>query len=138
MTSKSGVPLEHDEQVAFFTQVSYEYRNKDDFVPNLLFAVPNGSWFGGNGYAVYNRMKAEGVRKGVADILYLQPRGKWPYLAIEMKRSDKRNVRNGGLEPEQIEFMDAVIRAGGRHEICYTAEEALGIFWEYMELPCLR
>jgi hypothetical protein len=136
--SKSRATLailsEHDEQKNFFQEVRMRFSNRDDFLTELFFSVPNGSWFGGNRFAMYHRMVAEGFRKGVADTLYLQARGEYAYLAIEFKRSDKIKSPNGGLEPEQETFLQKVHQGGGFSTVCYSAQEAVGIFCWYMGL----
>ena len=125
---------EHDEQANFFTTAQYTYQFRDDFISCLLFAVPNGMFAGGkNPYALINKMKAEGLKPGVADIIYLQPRGAYSCLAIEMKAQDKRNVKDA-VSPEQSNFLEAVNAAGGIGEVCYGCDEALKIFEAYMRM----
>lgn len=131
---------EHQIQAQFVSDVEYRYRNNPEFVSCLFFATLNGSWFGGNNFAMYKAKQAEGFKKGVADILYLQPRGAYAYLAIEMKRPERKNkkvggVVTGGVEPEQKVFLDAVTDAGGLSYVCYDADEAISVFCRYMEMP---
>jgi hypothetical protein len=130
------IPSEHEEQAAFFTMVLYKYQQHPDFARMLFFAVPNGAWLAGRRpYAVMEKMKSEGFTPGVADVLYLQPRGKYAYLVIEMKRADKRNRKNGGLRDDQLEFLKSVDAAGGMSAVCWSAEDAELIFDTYMSLP---
>ncbi len=124
---------EHQEQANFFAEIKFAYRIREDFVAELLFSVPNGMWLGGqNKYALMTKYKAEGFRPGVADVIYLQPRGPYNCLVIEFKAQDKRNEKNGGLSPEQSEFLEAVNAAGGCADVCYGAEHALEVFGAYM------
>jgi hypothetical protein len=132
--SALGILTEHQEQSNFFSEVRTRFASRDDFLPELFFSVPNGSWFGGNRFAMYHRMVAEGFRKGVADTLYLQARGKYAYLAIEFKRSDKKKSPNGGLEPEQEIFLERVHQGGGFGTVCYSSQEAVEVFSWYMGL----
>ena len=128
---------EHSEQANFVAEVQYRYRNDETFVPELLFAVPNGMWVAGEGTrraALIMKYRKEGMRPGVADLHYLQPRGNYPYCVIEMKRSDKKNVRNGGLTDDQMQYLGAAMKAGAFVQICYGADEAIAAFHEYMEL----
>lgn len=125
---------EHEEQVVFVATVQMYFRNEPTFIPQLFFSVPNGAWLGGKSYAMYNRLKAEGVRPGVADLLYLQPRGQYAYLAIEMKAPDKLG-KTGAVSPDQQEFLDAVRRNGGHAVVCFSADGAIHTFNEYMKLP---
>ena len=123
---------EHEEQANFFAEARLRFGFREDFLEVLLFSVPNGMWVGGgNRFALMNKYKAEGFRSGVADILYLQPRGGYNCLAIEMKATDKRNDKSA-VSPEQFAFLAAVNGAGGIGEVCYGSEEALQIFTKYM------
>ena len=123
---------EHDEQKAFFGAVRALYGFRDDFMEKLLFSIPNGMWAGGeNKFALIAKFKAEGMQKGVSDILYLQPRGEYAYLAIEMKAQDKRNDKDA-VSDDQREFLEEANAAGGWGEVCYGCDEALAIFEKYM------
>lgn len=125
---------EHAEQANFFSEVRFRFRNRDDFIGKLLFSVPNGMWIGGkNPYALMNKFKAEGLQPGVSDILYLQPRGEYNCLAIEMKALDKRNQADA-VSDDQREFLEAVNAAGGYGEVCYGADEAILAFQTYMDM----
>jgi hypothetical protein len=129
------IPSEHEEQAAFFTLVLLKYQQDPSFARMLFFSVPNGAWLGGSRpQRVMEKMKAEGFTPGVSDILYLQPRGPYAYLAIEMKRADKRKRKSGGLRDDQIEFMKAAKQVGAMTIVCYCAEDALLIFDTYMRL----
>lgn len=133
MTLHPPIPTEHQEQAAFFTTILYKYQHNPSFARPLFFSVPNGAWLGGRRPSnVMEKMKAEGLTPGVSDILYLQPRGPYSYLVIEMKRADQRNRKNGGLRDDQIEFLDAATVAGGYCNVCYSADEAERIFDAYM------
>lgn len=127
---------EHDEQSSFVSEVRLRYRQRDDFSPALLFATANGAWLGGdNRYALMSKYKAEGFQPGVSDILYLQPRGDYAYLAIEMKATHRRGEKDGGVSIEQAEFLAAVNANGGSGEVCYGADEAVRLFDYYMRMP---
>ena len=125
---------EHEEQSNFVSEVKYKYMHREDFIDDLFFSVPNGMWAGGtNKFALMNKYKKEGMKPGVADILYLQPRGEYSCLAIEMKATDKRNVADA-VTPEQSRFLAAINANGGMGEVCYGAEEAIRIFETYMNM----
>lgn len=127
--------LEHQEQSNFVAEVFARYGNRIDFIRELFFAVPSGFVAGGkNKFALLGKLQNEGWHSGVADLHYLQPRGKYPYMAIEMKRSDKRNVKNGGLSPEQMLYIEAAKSVGAYVRVCYTAEEAMDEFDKYMRM----
>lgn len=125
---------EHNEQATFIDHVLWTYRNREDFIRNLFFAVPNGAWLGGRAKNVMNKLKGEGFLPGVSDLLYLQPRGTYPYLAIEMKSPSRRNHKDGGLEESQIAFLKAANDAGALALVCYGADEAIERFDNYMTL----
>jgi hypothetical protein len=123
---------EHNEQAVFVDTVLYTYRLDPTFLRPLFFAVPNGAFLGGNRFAGIEKLKREGFLPGVSDILYLQPRGGFAYLAIEMKTIEKEGRKDGGLREEQREFLEAVKQAGGFGVVCYGAEQAIEIFGAYM------
>lgn len=123
---------EHDEQAAFVAEVLYRYANNPNFVRGLFFSTFNGAWLGGSkrarGFQMF-KAKAAGFLPGVADILYLQPRGHFYYLAIEMK------TKTGRLSPEQDQFLTLVKEEGGGCAwVCRGASEAVARFADYMNL----
>jgi hypothetical protein len=129
------IPSEHDEQAVFYQDTLLEYRLRDDFIPELFFAVVNGFYLSGKGkWGLLKKYKAEGWRSGIADIQYQQPRGSHPFCVIEMKRSDLRGDKKGGLEKEQVEYLNAARRVGAYVCVCYSADEAKEAFADYMKL----
>lgn len=129
---------EHTDQAAFVQYVLLTYRNRPDFTRSLFFAVPNGAWLGGKAPAVMNKMKQEGFLPGVADLLYLQPRGGHIFLAIEMKTMERRNQKNGGMSDDQTIFQAIALAAGALAITCYGPDEAMRVFDDYMNLECTR
>ena len=100
-----------------------------------MFAVPNGIVLGGeNKFALLAKHRKEGFRNGVADLLYLKPRGNFAYLAMETKAIDKRDDPRA-ISPDQQEFLDAVNASGGTGHICYGCDELAAVFDWYMSLP---
>ena len=75
-------PSEHSEQVGFINWFRVKYPNV------LIFAIPNGEK---RAITVAKRLKAEGVVRGIPDLLIPQ----WT-LWVEMKR-----ISGGRLSPEQ-------------------------------------
>lgn len=135
MQSKRIILSEHQEQVNFVTEVHYQYRNDETFIPLLFFSTLNGAWLGGGkSFALWNKHKKEGAKKGVADILYLQPRGYFTFMAVEMKRSDRRDEEDGGLTPEEKEWLTVAGNNGACVLVAYTAEQATQAFDRYMGL----
>jgi len=136
-TDKLPPPTEHAIQAAFVREVKYQYRNDDQFIPALFYAVVNGFWAAGSGRrkgGLMGKYFDEGLNTGVADLHYDQPRGQFAKLVIEFKRETRRNTKNGGLTDEQAEFVTK-IRPYAYSAVCYTTDEALAVFAWYMALP---
>jgi len=126
---------EHEEQTLFVTETHYEFRNRSDFCEVLFFAVVNGFWAAGEGgrkIGLLNKYREEGWRKGIADVQYQQPRGGYAFAVFEMKRSDMKTKKDGGLSPEQKEYLSAAKAAGAFVRVCYGADEAMSAMREYM------
>jgi len=140
--TKPPVPQEHAEQASFVYQVKLQYQHDPNFVEDLFFSTLNGAFLGGGSdrgrMHVMAKLKAEGMNTGVADIIYLQPRGNYFYLCIEMKRQGMENRgigKTGGPRSEQVAFGRAVDTAGGYYLTAYGAEQAFHAFSEYMGFP---
>ena len=91
LTSKTS-PSEHSEQVGFINWFRVKYPNV------LIFAIPNGEK---RAITVAKRLKAEGVVRGIPDLLIPQ----WT-LWVEMKR-----ISGGRLSPEQkamIQYLEGI------------------------------
>jgi len=85
-------PSEHSEQVGFINWFRVKYPNV------LIFAIPNGEK---RAITVAKRLKAEGVVRGIPDLLIPQ----WT-LWVEMKR-----ISGGRLSPEQkamIQYLEGI------------------------------
>lgn len=100
-----------------------------------LHAIPNG---GQRHIAEASKLVATGTRGGVWDIFLPWPwykLGEYTYhgLYIEMKKSNKRNVKNGGLSEDQVEFGDYANSVGYCCRVCYTWEEARDVLIQYLE-----
>lgn len=78
----------------------------------VIYAVPNG---GSRNVREAQRLKAEGVLAGVADLVVLLPKGKSLY--IEMKVKGNRQTEN------QKAFQDKAITLGHTYAVCYSFEE---------------
>lgn len=133
-------PSEHNEQAALVEAVLYTYRNRADFIRPLFFSTLSGAWIAGsnkNGRAaLIMKYKREGWVNGVADLLYLQPRGPYSFLAIEMKTPARAKDKNGGASDDQLEWLRSARHAGAMAEICHGRDAAWDVFCKYMELPC--
>lgn len=71
---------EHELQASIIAEVNLYVANSEDWA--MLFAVPNG---GHRDVRVAKKLKAEGVRPGVPDILWPIARGNYVGLAMELK-----------------------------------------------------
>jgi len=125
---------EHDEQVALFLWAELNKRK----IPalELLLAIPNGAFYGGH-WSVARRMKEEGVKKGVPDIFLPVPMtylnegqvvGMKAGLWIEMKAGKNKT------SPDQDWWIGKLRDMGYRVEVCYSAEDAIKIIKEYLDL----
>ena len=100
---KSTCPLEHAEQVTFVNEFEKAW-------PDVwLFAVPNGGF---RHKATADKLKAEGLRPGVPDIVIPE----W-HVYIEMKRQ-----KGGRLSDDQAKWLGYLAECG------YTCIVAKG--WE--------
>ena len=82
-----------------------------------LLAIPNG---GKRSAATAARLKAEGVRPGVPDLLLPMARRGFHGLFIEMKRT-----KGGRVSDAQREWLHLLDAEGYRAIVCYGAGEAI-------------
>jgi hypothetical protein len=104
---------EHSQQCALFDWL----RACEPACPELelAFAVPNG---GLRSKAVAGKLKAEGTKAGVPDVVLPLPAGGMGALYIEMKS------KNGGLNQAQKERIPRLCAAGNSVVMCRTWDEA--------------
>lgn len=125
--AKSGTESGHQRAVFCWAQL-----NKGRF-PELkwLFHIPNGGSRGDDAKSRAIRgaaLKAEGVKKGPADLCLPVKRGSWSGLFIEMKKPGKIKT----VSPEQKEFGDFVIEQGYGWIACDNWIDAVRILEEYL------
>lgn len=75
---------------------------------------------------VARKMKAEGVRRGVPDIILLYPTHIFNGLAIEMK------IKGNYPTKEQKEWMERLKVANYKVALCYSADEAIAVLINYL------
>lgn len=80
----------------------------------LLFAVPNG---GARSAITGAILKAEGVTRGVADLLLLVPVRKYHGLCIEMKTA------RGRQSASQKDWQKAVEKQGYKYVLCRSLDD---------------
>jgi hypothetical protein len=116
--------IEHENQVAFFQYVDLKLMKEYPFLDKLLFSVPNG---GHRSKAQAGKLKAEGVRSGVSDIILLYPARGFNYLCIEMKAPLGKQTDN------QKKFENRVDENGGLYQVAYSSNDALSILAYYLK-----
>jgi len=101
-----------------------------------LFAIPNG---GSRHIAEATKMVATGLRRGVPDVFLPEPYFdceddvRYHGCFIEMKIEKRRKQKNGGLEDDQIEWIEALQKAGYYCKVCYNWIEAKETLIAYLE-----
>lgn len=115
---------EHDDQAALFRLVDL-HRAQCPALANV-FAVPNG---GQRHPAVAAKLKAEGVQRGVPDVLCLVACQGYHGLALELK------TPVGTVAPEQRAWHDRLRAAGYRVEVCRGWAAAWAMLCDYLGLP---
>lgn len=123
MNIKYAMRSEDTEQI---TVVSWANWNVNRY-PELrwLFHVPNG---GSRNRQEAAKFKQMGVKAGVSDLCLPYPKGIYCGLFIEMKYGNNRQ------QDTQKEFLADMAAAGHFVTTCYSAEEAIKVLEEYLEL----
>lgn len=106
MKTKTPIPSEHNEQVAFVNWFRATYPGV------LIFAIPNG---GIRHAGTALKLKQEGVVPGIPD-LYVPAWSLW----IEMKRS-----KGGRMSPDQKMIIDYLQRVGHIVVVAAGADDAI-------------
>lgn len=114
---------EHAHQVALFIWASQNMKQWPEL--RWMFAVPNG---GERNRTVASRLKAEGVKSGVSDVMLLVPRKGWNGLIIEMKKPDD----NDGGSENQLAFGQFQTEQGYLWQICDHYHKARDLIVWYM------
>lgn len=91
---------------------------------NLLFHVENES--GGVDIITGARRKAEGIVRGVSDLILMLPRGGYHALCIEMKTA------TGYQSSYQKNWAELVRAQGYRYEVIRSAEDFRALLIEYL------
>jgi hypothetical protein len=116
---KSKRISEHDEQVALIEWSKY--------VPECkwLFAVPNGAR---TSMLQAVRLKREGLKSGIADIMLPIGRRGFHGLWIEMKAADRPSL----VSNNQRDFLKAMNEEGYHAVVCMGAEQAISVIEWYI------
>ena len=116
---------ESDLQKACVTWFDYQYPQ----FKNLLFAVPNGASLAGNNLQRMKqaaRLKAEGMRPGVSDLILMIPSKGYHGFAIEMKYGKNKASK------AQLDWLKGIEGQGYKSEIVYTKERFIEIVSDYL------
>ena len=97
--------------------------------PYPWFAVPNG---GKRHIRVATKLKAEGVRPGVTDLVFVLPGGR--FAGLELKAG------KNGLSEHQKAFRDSITAIQGWWNVANSFDEAMGILaaWGCLPSECGR
>ena len=116
MRMKSKTLTEHEEQVSLLSQKGCH---------PMLYSIPNGAR---TSISVAKRLKAEGLKKGVPDLILPIARLGYHSLYIEMKRHKPR----GTTSKEQKVWHKALAKEGHLVYVCYGGEAAWTVLNNYI------
>ena len=118
--AKSGT--EHGHQRALFGWLNYIAHTGIQPKAALCYAVPNG---GKRDPATAARLKAEGVKAGVPDVVYPMPRSRYAGLYMELK------VDKGRVSADQTWWHAELRECGQAVAVCWGWEAARRCFQDY-------
>ncbi|MGL4573572.1 MAG: VRR-NUC domain-containing protein [Burkholderiaceae bacterium] len=118
---------EHEHQVALFRWAALAKQQHPDL--GLLFAVPNG---GARSKATAGKLKAEGVKAGVPDVVLPIPRNQYGACYIELKVPASAGKAKGRLSPEQRAMCESLRAAGNSVHVCWGWDQARDVLLEYL------
>jgi len=118
------ITTEHQEQCAVC-----HYLNLNKY---LYCAIPNSNALSALNrniaMRVMSKLKKEGLKKGVSDLVIFEARKGFHALAIEMKRK-----KGSTVSLEQKEWRDELLKRNYKAVICKGADEAIKQVQEYMQ-----
>lgn len=119
------LPTEHEEQVRVVSWCGIQAQRG---MPELerIFAIANG---GARAKATAGKLKAEGVKPGVPDLMLPVPKGIYAGMFIEMKRR-----KGGTVSAEQKDWTSFLGSMGYKCVVCRGADEAKAAILDYMGL----
>lgn len=90
-----------------------------------LFAIPNGAFFG-SGYATAAKLKKEGMRRGILDLMLAVPHDQFHGLFIEMKYGSNTP------SPEQWAVKEYLEKSGYRCGVYWSSDQAIAAIKGYL------
>lgn len=118
--------VEHAEQVALFEWMALAATRWPEL--RLAYAIPNGARRSARDGA---KLKREGLKAGMPDVVLPVPRGGFAALYVELKRPDD----GGRLSPAQRLIHPLLRAAGNRVEVCRGWDAARLVIEDYLRLP---
>jgi hypothetical protein len=115
--------------------------------PGCLWHVPNGSMLGDSkkSRVIRSRMLTlAGMWNGVVDTFLMHPVPRptglsyWHGCFIEFKKPGVRNHKDGGLSPEQVEFINHALAHDYQCRVAYSWEEGRDAVLGYLGEPAGR
>lgn len=116
------LPTEEEEQTWLFSWAALNLGRWPEL--ELMHHIPNG---GKRSKSEAARFKAMGVKRGVSDIFLPVARGGYHGLYIELKAKD------GKVEKEQREWIDAVRKQGYCGAVCFGGNLAAELLSAYLK-----
>ena len=123
MNMKYAMRSEDTEQINVVSWANWNVNRYPEL--KWLHHVPNG---GSRNKQEAVKLKQMGVKTGVSDLCLPYPKGLYCGLYIEMKFGDNRQ------QETQKEFLADMAAAGHFVSTCYSAEEAVKVLEEYLNL----
>ena len=123
MNMKYAMRSEDTEQINVVSWANWNVNRYSEL--RWLFHVPNG---GSRNKQEAVKFKQMGVKAGVSDLHLPYPKGIYCGLFIEMKYGNNRQ------QDTQKEFLADMAAAGHFVATCYSAEEAIKVIEEYLNL----
>lgn len=107
-----------------------EFRARHPMFGSLLIHIPNGG-SRKNAFEGY-RLKRQGVRAGVSDLLLPVARGGYFGLWIEFKAEPPNNA---AISPSQKEWVQLMLDQGYQAVFCLGVEAAMKVLTDYLDSP---
>jgi len=120
--------IEHEVQVQCVNWFKNLQHRKD---AENLFAVPNGGW---RNATTAGKLKAEGVTKGVADLILLKKNSQYGALLIEMKRPKRYKQAEGTQSDDQIAWQAKMEKDGYKYVVCHSLDEFINEVENYLRI----